>query len=88
MLKFETDWASADPATETAVAEAWLREFYAAMQPHVLPQGYQNFINRDLPNWPRAYYGANLERLVNIKRHYDPDNLFAFAQSIPLQIPT
>jgi len=88
MLKFETDWASADPATETAVAEAWLREFYAAMQPHVLPQAYQNFINRDLPNWPRAYYGANLERLVNIKRHYDPDNVFAFAQSIPLQIPT
>ncbi len=88
MLKFETDWAMADPAAEAAKGEAWLQDFYAAMQPYMLPQAYQNFINRDVDNWPRAYYGGNLERLVQVKRRYDPDDAFHFAQSIPLQLPS
>jgi hypothetical protein len=28
------------------------------------------------------YFGGNLERLVEIKRKYDPDDLFAFQQGL------
>jgi hypothetical protein len=47
---------------------------------------YQNYIDPTLTNWQSAYYGANLSRLVSIKKKYDPDDLFSFAQSIPLTL--
>ncbi|HVA07004.1 MAG TPA: BBE domain-containing protein [Acidimicrobiales bacterium] len=37
-----------------------------------------------LHNWAEAYYWSNLTRLMSVKRHHDPDDVFHFAQSIPL----
>jgi hypothetical protein len=49
-------------------------------------QSYPNFIDGAETNYLRAYYGTNLERLVDVKRKYDPNNLFRFSQSIPLSL--
>jgi len=65
----------------------WLEHFYAAMQPYVSGGAYQNFPDRGLADWQRAYYGANLERLVRVKGAWDPDNLFRSPQSIPVRLP-
>jgi FAD/FMN-containing dehydrogenase len=43
-----------------------------------------NYCDRDLKNWQVAYYGRNWQRLVTIKRKYDPENLFSFEQSVAL----
>jgi hypothetical protein len=44
---------------------------------------YPNFPDPDLEDWPHAYYGSNYERLVRVKKHYDPDGFFRSAQSLP-----
>ena len=38
----------------------------------------------ELPDWAASYWGANLSRLRQAKAHYDPDNIFRHAQSVPL----
>lgn len=87
IFEMEAQWGAIDAPALIVQQKQWLAQYFEAMQPYVLPQSYQNFMNRDLPNWAHAYYGANLPRLCQVKRNYDPGNLFRFGQSIPLQPP-
>ena len=81
-VQYQAYWH--DPAEEAADI-AWVNALRAAMQPHT-DGGYVNYIDAGLPDWPTAYYGANLPRLIQVKARYDPDNLFAAPQSIPVQV--
>lgn len=83
MMKYETSWGHLDSPERIQAGQDWLNAFFKAMQPHVLPQSYVSFPNRDLPNWQSAYYGPNWDRLVSVKNKYDPDNVFSYGQSIP-----
>jgi FAD/FMN-containing dehydrogenase len=78
-------WGSGTSASSAAAVAAWLRETATRLAPYANGEAYQNYIDPTLVDWPHAYYGTNLPRLESIRRAYDPDEVWSFAQSIPLR---
>jgi len=70
-----------DPAQNEANI-AWVRGYYDATAPYSETGGYVNFMSGDDQDRVPANYGANYERLRDVKRKYDPDNLFHVNQNI------
>jgi FAD/FMN-containing dehydrogenase len=78
--------ASWDDSTADATNIAWARELWAAVQPFVVDAVYVNSLGdaRDEgQSRIRAAYGAvTYDRLADLKRQYDPANLFRVNQNI------
>ena len=49
---------------------------------------YQNYPRRGNVNFLKEYFGGNLERLIDVKRRYDPENLLAYEQSLTPNVGT
>jgi FAD/FMN-containing dehydrogenase len=60
----------------------WVKDYYAALAPHSQPGGYVNFASADDQAKVRDNFGAGYDRLAQVKRRYDPDNLFHLNQNI------
>ncbi|MGK0223183.1 MAG: FAD/FMN-containing dehydrogenase [Limisphaerales bacterium] len=70
-----------DPADADRNVE-WAREVWQAMQPHSDEAVYGNDLGDEGDDRLRAAYGINYERLVRLKKQYDPGNLFRLNQNI------
>ena len=70
-----------DPAANVANIK-WVRDYYDATAPHSETGGYVNFMAGDDQERIKANYRGNYQRLVEVKRVYDPENLFRFNQNI------
>ncbi len=69
-------------ADDKAAKEAWVRDFQSAIDQGD-PAVYSNFLGDEGPQRVRdAYPGATWDRLVEIKRRYDPGNLFKLNQNV------
>jgi FAD/FMN-containing dehydrogenase len=72
-----------DPAT-TEENVAWVRETYDAMQPFAASRRWLNYLPAEEADDEalRATFGPGVERLVELKRKYDPDNVFRLNANI------
>jgi len=70
-----------DPAANKANI-TWVRDYYAATAPLSEEGGYVNFMSEDDQSRIKANYKGNYDRLVDVKKKYDPDNLFHLNQNI------
>jgi len=59
-----------------AAARDWLARSWELAHPFGTGGVYPNFPDPDLDDWDAAYHGANRERLLAVKRRYDPDGVF------------
>ena len=71
-----------DEATQDETCIAWAREFFEASAPFASTGAYVNFMTGDEDDRVAAAYGANYERLKQIKKKYDPENIFHNNQNI------
>ena len=73
-------WTDPD-ATEANIR--WTRETYAALAPHLAAGRWLNYLGDDqADDAVRAAYGPNYDRLRDIKRRYDPANVFHLNHNI------
>ena len=79
-LLLPSEWT--DPA-DTEKNIAWTRETFAALRPHFGTGRWLNYLGDDQADDAiRAAYGPNYDRLVEVKRKYDPDNVFHLNHNI------
>jgi FAD/FMN-containing dehydrogenase len=60
----------------------WARDFFKASAPYASAGAYVNFMTAEEGDRVAAAYGANYDRLVQVKKRYDPDNIFHLNQNI------
>ena len=73
-------WAN---GAESAQHIQWVRSLWEEIEPQLQGSAYVNHLTQDdNPEKVRASYGSNYSRLREIKRIYDPDNLFRLNANI------
>jgi len=71
-----------DPANADAIT-GWAKDYWEALHPHSAGGAYVNFLMHDEgAERVKATYRDNYDRLAEVKRSYDPDNLFRVNQNI------
>jgi len=83
-----SSYKSLNASTEVSpVDRAWLTEFLVVGEQYFGGNStYPNYVDLELKDYLRKYFGSNLERLVEVKKKYDPSNYFSNPQSIPTQL--
>jgi FAD/FMN-containing dehydrogenase len=84
LVTIQTSWGGDDPPDLILSGKDWAKRLYEDLLPSSTGGSYQNWIDPELKDPLEAYYGANLQRLKNVKRRVDPDDFFSIPQGIPV----
>jgi FAD/FMN-containing dehydrogenase len=64
------------PGEDPGPARAWIDRAWEITHPHGTGGAYVNFPEDGLDLWAPEYLGGNRERLLELKRRYDPEGVF------------
>ena len=70
-----------DPANAAKITR-WTMDYFDALHPYSMGGAYVNFMMDEGQERVEATYRGNYDRLAQIKRTYDPQNLFHVNQNI------
>jgi hypothetical protein len=70
-----------DPKNATIITN-WCKDYWEALHPYSSGGAYSNFLMDEGQERIKASYKHNYDRLVSIKKTYDPNNLFRVNQNI------
>ncbi|HEY6974835.1 MAG TPA: FAD-binding protein [Chitinophagaceae bacterium] len=70
-----------DPANRDAITN-WAKDYWNELHPYSAGGAYINFMMEEGEERIKATYGDNYQRLAEVKRKYDPNNLFRVNQNI------
>ncbi|MGI8890947.1 MAG: FAD-binding oxidoreductase [Chthoniobacterales bacterium] len=70
-----------DPANSEKIT-AWTKSYYDALHPYSTGAAYVNFLMNEGEDRVKSTYGENYARLAQVKKKYDPTNLFRVNQNI------
>jgi hypothetical protein len=76
LLKHELVLDAGASAAATSAGRRWLTRSWTTVHQWGSGGVYPNFPDPQLENAGHAYYQSNLERLIRVKRRYDPDDFF------------
>jgi FAD/FMN-containing dehydrogenase len=79
IMNMHTRWREVSQDRECI---GWARDLFKAAAPYATGGAYVNFIPEDEPDRTESAYGANYVRLGEVKRRWDPENLFHINQNI------
>jgi hypothetical protein len=79
IISYFIQWTNPDL---TEYAKKFLKNIYQKMLPYTSIYCFPNLIDYDIKNYMEQYYGSNKKRLKEIKKKYDPENIFKYRQSI------
>ena len=70
-----------DPA-KAPVITTWCKSYFDAVHPYSAGGAYTNFMMDEGADRVRASFRGNYDRLLHVKKKYDPDNFFRVNQNI------
>jgi FAD/FMN-containing dehydrogenase len=67
---------------ETEPNITWAKETFETLRPYMADRSYLNNLTAEDGRMAHHIWGANYQRLVTVKRRYDPDNIFRLNHNI------
>jgi hypothetical protein len=80
IMNLLANWA--DPSADAGNV-SWVRDLFNKLRPAMKPGVYVNFMSGDEQDRVPEAYQERWERMVAVKTHYDPNNLFRLNQNVP-----